>query len=147
MGILRGMMRGARRVGHFADGAAERMGQRAGALNYTSDRFAPISSAVYGAVPGALVGGYANPDDPLSGALMGAGIGAAGGAGLSVARQLGAGVMGGVRRASALKDANPAAIADEIRALSKQSPEEARRYLDAIARENEELLRAVLAYL
>ena len=135
------------RVANFADGAAARMGDRAYALNYSSDRFAPIASAANGAFLGAGAGAVANPDNPGMGALAGAGLGAAGGAGLSLARHAGAGIAGGLRNMRAIGDANPLSIADEVRALARQNQGEAERYLMSIKQENPDLFAQVLAYL
>ena len=147
MGLLSGGSRVLRRAGNFVDGASKRMGERAYRLNFTDDRFAPVSSAAGGAFLGGGVGAVANPDNPYAGALAGAGIGAAGGAGLSVARQLGAGVAGGLRQARELGDANPRAIADEIKQLARTAPAEAQRYVEAISKANPALLEEVMVYL
>lgn len=136
------------RAANFADGAMQRMGSRADPLNFTSDRFAPVSSAAGGALAGAGVGAASNPSDPAAGALMGAGIGAAGGAGMSLARQGAAGLRGGMRQMQAMGDANPMQIADSIRNLAQtQGPQAAQQALSELGQSNPALAQEVLQYL
>lgn len=144
MGLL---SRLGRRAANFAAGAGARMADRASSSNWTGDVFRPVSASMAGGLGGGFIGAAANPNDPGAGALAGASIGAIGGAGLSAARQLGAGVMGGLRHASAMGTHSPEAIANEIRALARQYPQEAEKYLNAIWRENPTLGEEVMVYL
>ena len=117
MGLLD---RAARGTGRFISGARSAMGRRADPLNFTDNRFAPLSSAAAGALGGGFVGSVADQENPGRGALMGAGLGALGGGGISLARQGGAALKGGM---NALRE--PRQVATELVTLAEREGPEA----------------------